>query len=439
MALTGQSCCNRTLNVSIPLHEYRLRTNVQDNRWITREFRQHSQPYQCGKQLSMESLLDLQSVDGIRCREKFCNEQFDRSGVHSGDVCYCRGVLRTLYPKYEYAAEAKFQADSLRITTRPPNARRTVHHPDTRAPHLVIYNNHGMRQHRNFELHDLKDATNVGFFGDSYMENMGLPGPYSFTEPLDYLLNRSGRDFNVLNFGQSGYGTDQSFLAYKYAALSATLDQVFYVFCINDIRNIYENDLFYLNQSGELQRNPALATPWWIRLVSRLHLTYLLQDGYNRLRPRKNDWEGLDARILQEKHADKHVRKRMRSDRAKSVGSSLREGTVNPDVTRSLAVFRALLEEWQTLAAANGASFLRCIAAHRLWQPGGRLHPGQYSCHRPLFTFRSHNSGLRLRRLAFRERSALGRSGQSARSGDPLPGHCRTGRSSTRCPPAAST
>ena len=266
-------------------------------------------------------------------------------------------MLRTLYPKYEYAAEARFQADSLRITTRPPNARRTVHHPDTRAPHLVIYNNHGMRQHRNFELHDLKDATNVGFFGDSYLENMGLPGPYSFTEPLDYLLNRSGRDFNVLNFGQSGYGTDQSFLAYKYAALSATLDQVFYVFCINDIRNIYENDLFYLNQSGELQRNPALATPWWIKLISRLHLTYLLQDGYNRLRPRKNDWEGLDARILQEKHADKHVRKRMRSDRAKSVGSSIREGTDNPDVTRSLAVFQALLEEWQTLAAANGASF----------------------------------------------------------------------------------
>ncbi len=266
-------------------------------------------------------------------------------------------MLRTLYPKYEYAAEARFQADSLRITTRPPNARRIVHHPDTRAPHLVIYNNHGMRQHRNFGLHDLKGAINVGFFGDSYMENMGLPGPHSFTEPLDYLLNRSGQDFNVLNFGQSGYGTDQSFLAYKYADLSATLDQVFYVFCINDIRNIYENDLFHLNQSGELQRNPALATPWWIKLVSRLHLTYLLQDGYNRLRPRKNDWEGLDARILQEKHADKRVRKRMRSDRAKSVGSSIREGTDNADVTRSLAVFQALLEEWQTLAAANGASF----------------------------------------------------------------------------------
>lgn len=266
-------------------------------------------------------------------------------------------ALRTFYPKYEYAAEAQFQTDSLRITTRPANARRIVHHPDTRVPHQVIYNNHGMRQHRDFAPAELENTTNVGFFGDSYMENMGLPGPYSFTEPLDYLLNRTGGDFNVLNFGQSGYGTDQSFLAYKYAELGPALDYVFYVFCINDIRNIYENDLFYLDDAGGLQRNPALATPWWIRLISRLHLTYLLQDGYYRLRPRKNAWEGLDARIIQEKHADKYVRKRMRSDRAKSVESNIREGVENPDVTRSLTIFQALLEEWRQLAAANGANF----------------------------------------------------------------------------------
>ena len=265
--------------------------------------------------------------------------------------------LRTIYPKYEYAAEAQFQPDSLRITTRPANTRRTVRHPDNGTEHLVIYNNHGMRQHRDVEVADLQGATNVGFYGDSYMENMGMPGPYSFTEPLDYLLNRSAKAFNVLNFGQSGYGTDQSLLAYKYAELSPLMDDVYYVFCINDIRNIYENDLFFLDENGQLQRNPALATPWYIRLISRLHLTYLLQDGYNRLRPRKNDWEGLDARILQEKHADDRVRERMRSDRAKSVESSIREGVDNPDVTRSLEIFRALLNEWRDLAADNGATF----------------------------------------------------------------------------------
>ncbi|UCG74019.1 MAG: SGNH/GDSL hydrolase family protein [Chromatiales bacterium] len=266
-------------------------------------------------------------------------------------------ALRLVYPKYELAAEAQFQPDSLRITTRPANARHTVNHPDNGRTHLVIYNNHGMRQHRDFAPEDLADAVNVGFFGDSYMENLGLPGPYSFTEPLDYLLNRGEQRFNVLNFGQSGYGTDQSYLAYRYSELGPALDHVFYVFCINDIRNIYENDLFFLDDNGELQRNPALATPWWIKLISRLHLTYLLQDGYNRLFPRKNAWQGFDARIMQEKHADKHVRKRMRTDRAKSVEDSMLEGEDNPDVTRALAVFQVLLKRWRDLARANGAEF----------------------------------------------------------------------------------
>ena len=104
--------------------------------------------------------------------------------------------LRLFYPKYEFAAEAQFNPDSLRITTRPPNTRRTMHHPDNGKRHLVIYNNHGMRQHRDFLDSVLEGAINVGFFGDSYLENGALPGPYSFTEPLDYLLNLSGRRFN---------------------------------------------------------------------------------------------------------------------------------------------------------------------------------------------------------------------------------------------------
>jgi len=266
-------------------------------------------------------------------------------------------ALRVVYPKYEFAAEAQFQPDSLRITTRPANARHTVHHPDNGRPHLVIYNNHGMRQHRDFSAGELAETVNVGFFGDSYMENLGMPGPYSFTEPLDYLLNQSGRRFNVLNFGQSGYGTDQSFLAYRYSELNATLDHVFYVFCINDIRNIYENDLFFLDDADELQRNPALATPWWIRLVSRLHLTYLVRDGFYRIFPHKNSWKGFDARVLQDRPAEKHVRKRKRSDRARSIEANILEGKENTDVTRALAVFEVLLEQWRDLASANGAEF----------------------------------------------------------------------------------
>jgi hypothetical protein len=265
--------------------------------------------------------------------------------------------LRLFYPKYEHAAEALFNPDSLRITTRPPNARRVAHHPDNGKPHPVIYNNLGMRQHRDFRERNVEGALNVGFFGDSYLENATLPGPYSFTEPLDYLLNRSGSRFNVLNFGQDGYGTDQSFITYRYSKLASQLVYVFYVFCINDIRNIYENDLFFIDNSDQLQRNPVLAPPWWIRLASRLHTTYLIQDGYNRIKPRKNEWEGFNARILQEKHADKHVRQRVRSDRAKRIEKDLLAREQNPDVSRSLEIFQAILREWKDLAAANGAAF----------------------------------------------------------------------------------
>lgn len=265
--------------------------------------------------------------------------------------------LRVFYPKYEQAAEAQFQPDSLRITTRPPNTRHSARHPDTGRAHQVIYNNYGMRQSRDFEISELNGAINVGIFGDSYVENLSLPSPYSFTEPLDYLLNLGGTRANVLNFGQSGYGTGQSFISYSFSPLVEYLDHVFYVFCVNDIRNIYENDLFNLNPNGSLIRNPALATPWWIKSLSRLHVTYVVQDGINRLFPSKNDWRGLNARIVQEKHADNRVRERMKSDEGETIQSHLIDGKDSDNLHNSLAIFTTLLQDWEKLANENGASF----------------------------------------------------------------------------------
>ena len=104
-------------------------------------------------------------------------------------------------------------------------------------------------------------------------------------------------------------------------------------------------------------RAPALESPWWIKVVSRLHVTYLLQDGYNRIKPRKNAWRGLDARILQEKHADNYVRERKRSERARLLEHDMLDLEGNEDVKRSLAIFQAILRDWQDLATANGARF----------------------------------------------------------------------------------
>ncbi len=66
--------------------------------------------------------------------------------------------LRLFYPEYDLQAGARFEPDSLRITSRPANTRRTVHHPDNGKTHLVIYNNYGLRQHRDILQQDLDDA-----------------------------------------------------------------------------------------------------------------------------------------------------------------------------------------------------------------------------------------------------------------------------------------
>lgn len=280
--------------------------------------------------------------------------------------------LRMFYPKYQDAADVQFQYDGMRISSRPPNTRRVSRHPDTGEEHAVIYNNLGLRQHRDFSASDLENSINIGFFGDSYTENVGLPGPYSFTEPLDYLLNAQPNQdttanrphFNVLNFGHSGYGTGQAYINYLYPETPARIEHVFYVACSNDLRNLFEHNLFYLDANGKLQRNRALEPPWVIRALSRLHSTYLALDVYYRLFPRKNDWEPLSARLLQERRMDKAVRKRTHSPTADGIENALRAGEDTLELTDSVKLFRAILRAWKEETERRGQSFHVVILPH---------------------------------------------------------------------------
>jgi hypothetical protein len=138
-------------------------------------------------------------------------------------------ILRTFYPKYEYAAKPSYERNASRIWSRRANSYHIYRHPDSGLSHSVYHNNLALRHHRNFKEDDIKTATNVALFGDSFVENLRLPVQYSLTEPLDYMLNLHEK-FNVLNFGVDGYGTDQSFLHYLEFPYLRNLDYVFYVF-----------------------------------------------------------------------------------------------------------------------------------------------------------------------------------------------------------------
>ena len=263
--------------------------------------------------------------------------------------------LRVLFPRYEQAAAVEYNRDTLRIWSPRANRRYSLRHSTTGVEHPVIYNNLGLRQSR--EMEELNTTTNVAFFGDSYTANLSLPSQYSFTEPLDYLLNESGSAFNVLNFGVNGYGTGQSYLHYLAFDRRGELDYVFYLLCANDLRNIYENNLFSLSEDGDLKRNPPAESPWWISIASRLHTTYLAIELRQRLLYRRTG--GLDQyrEALEELGMKSDREQRVHSQRADALQVDFLQGEDNEDLKRTLVIFRHVLERWREAVESHGSQF----------------------------------------------------------------------------------
>ena len=264
-----------------------------------------------------------------------------------GGVVVCELVLRFVFPKYEQLAASVLRMDQERIWANTPGAKLPVRHPDTGKYHLVRHNDLGLRQHRNVNPSSWRrqgqgrGEVQVAFFGDSFLENVLLPVQYSFTEPLDYLLNVAGQDrFNVFNFGVDRYGTEQSYLQYV-SFKETNLDYVFYLFCFNDIENISDTRLFRFDTSGELTTNVAAnRVHFLLRLLSKLHVTYLVLDMSKTL-------SGTWANFSRDVRSDLLARYR----RYTAVGFS------DADETESLRIFAALLRRWKTAVEAAGGAF----------------------------------------------------------------------------------
>ena len=250
----------------------------------------------------------------------------------------CEAGLRLFHPKYKHLAEAAIIRGPNLVPVRLPNRLGVIRQPDTGARHALFHNNHGFRQHRNFSAADLESSVNIGFFGDSYTENVGMEAQFSFTEPLDYLLNvAGGKGVNVLNFGMFGYGTSQSLLRYETWDFRETLDHAFYVYYRNDLRDNLADGLFRLDDAGQLVRGDV--TPSRFSLLSRLHLSYLLMDAGGRLVTHvggtmvEAEWPLFEYRPAGGEY-------------------------LNPEIPRSaFPLFRQLLRRWKEAAEGNGASF----------------------------------------------------------------------------------
>jgi len=292
-------------------------------------------------------------------------------------ICFAFGEigLRVFHPKYQSAAESAFDTSSQRIWARKSETRSEWRHPDSGQPHVIYYNNLALRQNRRFEPSEIKSATaNVGFFGDSFTENTTLPAPYSFTEPLDYLLNTRLAGINVLNFGVDGYGPDQSFIYYRDFEYARNLTYVFYVFCVNDLRNIYENGLFAL-ENGELIQREIQPAHWWVKMLRGFHTTYLFIDVLNRLRV---SFSAFTDKMYADYHMKRAQQTRWHDMRADSIEAALVDGRDTGDLAESAAVFEAVLSAWKEEVESNGGEFV-VVLLPRLEEHAARpLFPDKY-------------------------------------------------------------
>ena len=264
----------------------------------------------------------------------------------------CEAGLRLFHPKYAYLAEAPFIRDPNLLRIRIPSHRGSVSHPDTGSPHLFFHNNLGLRQHRDFSAADLESSVNIGFFGDSFTENVRMKAQHSFTEPLDYLLNierrKRGR-VNVLNFGVDGYGASQSLLRYELLDFREALDHVFYVFSQNDLREDLASGLFHLNDAGQLVRGEA-APSGRFALLSKLHLPYLLMDAGGQLSVHLQEIEAKANRLWPE-----YVQRREVYKKRQALPMS------------AFLLFQQILRRWKEAAENNGASFHLVLPPRKRW------------------------------------------------------------------------
>ena len=259
----------------------------------------------------------------------------------------CEAALRLFHPRYHHAAEAQREPDEKRIWRPAASSHYRFRHPDTGQLHLVMHNNLGARQHRDFDQESLEGAVNLAFFGDSFTENLRMPVQYSFHAVLDFLLNATAepnaqpaRRFNALNFGVDGYGPGQQYLLYRSLPpdVKSAVKHVFYVFWSNDIKDVRRNGIYSLDDHGGLVEHTPEKTPLWTRALARAHLTYAVMDGTSRLR---REWR---ERFPSEDEA--------RETRGQSAGV--------PSTTkreRDLRVWGAVVRRWQEEVEGAGGSF----------------------------------------------------------------------------------
>jgi hypothetical protein len=266
-------------------------------------------------------------------------------------VLLVEGGLRLARPDLGRFVDNESIAHRARIHANPRSTAVVSHHWDEKRPVLAIYNSFGSRQHREFTAFPPPDTTRIAVMGDSFVHLSTVDMHNKFSEPLDYLLNQTGRRFEVLNFGTPGYGTDQVFLQYMDEVRSLKPDIVYYAYFQNDFTDVLSDQLIALDAAGELVYLPARKPSLAIQLLKHFYLTYFVLERSPGLMERVQEAELQWAKVTSpdEERANRR--------RYGSLALAHARGDTSRSVRQAFDLLMALVTEMQTTAQQAGARF----------------------------------------------------------------------------------
>ena len=234
---------------------------------------------------------------------------------------------------------------------RPVNEIDFGKHPDLNVPIEIRFDRDGVRNHS--EVSTREERNIIGFFGDSYVENRRIEDRFSFTSILDLAARPGAR---VVNYGVDGYGLDQEYLRYKKYE-NHDIHDVVYVFCENDLSNLYETGLTEMTKNGDITFRFPSINPFY-RLMGRFHVTYLVITAYYKVRMlvdflSTGNWTWKSVSFIDWLN----YRERFHDQYDESITSDFLSLNASTRTTRLSEKFLVLLEKWKREVEASQRTF----------------------------------------------------------------------------------
>ncbi len=240
-------------------------------------------------------------------------------------------------------------APSEALWERSPNTIEHRKHPDLDTQIEIIFDADGIRNHNEATTSDRQEI--LAFFGDSFTENRAVLDKYTFTSLLDSLLP----GYNVVNYGVSGYGLDQSLLRYQKFS-NHDISDVIYVFVANDIRNLYETQLIRVDDAGQLVvQEPKRSLV--LNIIGRFRLTYFLIDSYLRVRGYSAVGNNFLSTKLAQTFTIGQQKNRYHDVYADQIVAEIMNNEISQETSYWIEQFRQILTVWREQVRSKDREF----------------------------------------------------------------------------------